>query len=252
MARVLAVAPLVLLTACFRVGDGDNNNNNADGGSTSDPACMMASADAGPLLVPCNPATGMGCMESSLPLSCVWNPDTDKGDCRCSSDRQEIGEGCSLGQQNCVAGAVCIFLQDDPEPVCHKVCEFQTQRGCEAFGSVNEAFACLPLQRADGSRTEEFGLCLGVGQPCDPLNDTCPANEGCTIVGRTSVCGPAGNAQVGEACGGQTRCARGGLCLLLGDAPATCYEPCMVNAQMCTNSAEVCSDVGLSFGICTP
>ncbi len=249
--RALALSVL-LLTACpiepvsFDAGTPD---------SGLDEACLQQPmGDSGVLITECNPADGTRCDISRM-QACSWNVLTDEGECTCSSQRQALGESCNLGRQDCEPGTSCLFFADATQPTCQSVCSLSDGQGCEALQALSpeQAFACVPVRRGSPVEpTTAFGVCYEVGRACDPLADTCPAADKCSFLGSVTACAPAGTRARGETCSNEA-CERGSLCVALQSMagemiPATCYEPCSINAPAC--SAGSCANIGLSFGIC--
>jgi hypothetical protein len=250
--RVLLVAALAL------VGCPDGDDDNPDGGSTDlgflEDGCPIDNPplDSGINLPPCNPANGQGC-EVSSGRFCVWSWEDDEGSCRCLGEAPKLaGEACSEELQDCAAGLSCIGVTG--APICHPVCTQANPAECEAYNTPTEIFACFALQRANGSTTVRYGLCISAGQSCDPLDDQCPATDTCVLVSTSaSVCRPSGTVPIGGDCELE-ECAKGGVCVPLVDQNGnplgtTCYEPCDLAAPMCL--AGACTDVGIEgFGLC--
>ena len=237
---------LLTCAGCFRFGADDGSG--ADAGP--DPGCVDVTQPAASI-VACDPVTGTRC-EAIENVSCVWDPAQDNGRCNCSSERVALGERCDERRQNCEAGAACLFLQSDGAPTCRKVCAVQTQVGCEMLSNESQAFACLPVSDAYGNPTRNFGICVDIGTPCDPLQDACPMGETCSLVGRANSCLEGGDTPLGGLCE-NNNCAKGGLCVALQNAdgtpvPPTCYEPCDPSNPSCM--IGVCSSLGLPYGLC--
>ncbi len=250
--RLLLAAALM---TCACTGGGDDNNPDVgvpDSGKGPD-GCGLDNQprDGGVNLGPCNPADGTRC-EVSSGRYCVWDYETDEGACRCLGDApKNAGESCSLDAKDCAAGLACISING--MATCYQVCTQQNPMECDRLNTPDVTFACFPIRTATG-QTTMYGLCDGLGRPCDPLIDQCDATETCVLVStRSAVCLPSGPVPLGGDCS-VDECAKGGLCVPLVDQNGNplgtkCYEPCDLGTPAC--GAGSCTDVGLDgFGIC--
>lgn len=225
-----------------------------DAGAVDELCAALPPRDGGVLVTDCDPATGGRC-DVRRYEACVWDVLADEGECRCSSQRVGLEAACSLSRQNCEPGLTCLFFDGDVEPRCRSVCSLEDGAGCEVLeqAAAGRAIACAPVGRGpNATPTAEHGVCLDVGQACDVFDDRCPADEKCSLLGRTTACAPLGSAGPGEPCE-RAGCQRGALCIALADTsgnqfPAQCYEPCEVVNPSCTSGQ--CIDIGLEFGIC--
>lgn len=98
------------------------------------------------------------------------------------------------------------------------------------------------------------GRCMSAqGQACDVWNSSCPSGFVCTQQpgGMTTVCMPAGTAQLDQTCSPTgNNCAEGqGTCVDLGFGPR-CYPGCDGAAPSCTDGMDVCWLVGTDWGVC--
>lgn len=147
-----------------------------------------------------------------------------------------IGADCSQAQ--CARGGICINLTGSPGPRCYAPCD-PAMPACTTPNT-----ACGALQGLS------FGICRSTVPNCDPLNDTCPAGQVCSLSGLSTDCRTAGTTPIGGDCTTEP-CMRGGICInVTGTAGPICYEPCAVMNGTCT--AGQCRDIQQPFRICIP
>ncbi len=166
---------------------------------------------------------------------------SQQGDTACTmAGTGQIGQACAGGGSGCAEG-VCINLGT---PTCYE--------GCDQMNPCASATAVCQGLQGPGGTALSFGICQDV-TACDPVMDTCPQGEVCSIVSAQgdTGCAPAGNAAVGATCGGAAgNCVRGGICLDVGMGPR-CYAPCDPMAMPTTCTMGMCAGLqGVDFGIC--
>lgn len=139
----------------------------------------------------------------------------------------------------CAPGLLCIKLEDRRFPVCLSPCDTGSPT-CPGGSEVCTALEGLA-----------FGVCQTSVVECSPLEDRCPADQVCSILGTNVACAAAGPAVIGSDCTDRG-CGRGGVCAQLrGEAGATCREPCDLRVPRCSSPTAECHDIGLSgFGVC--
>ncbi len=135
----------------------------------------------------------------------------------------------------CGPGLVCLTLENGG-PRCYEPC--------------GDAVACGHASRPNcqALTNRAFGACVEGGPTCDPVVDTCPAGDRCTLVGNgRAECRPAGTVPRGGDCSVQS-CRGGNICVDTGTA-TQCFQPC--------NAGTTCDDgvcqgtvTGYDFGIC--
>lgn len=241
---VALVFGLALGVACSgENGEDAGDTPQADGGVADDggeDAGIAADSGVAPDSGPCDPRTGGGCTDDR---SCVWLPSNDWVQCRTLPAQRGLNEQCSADLHDCAPGMTCLTLESGVPPTCHQVCTPANPTECALPGGI---YGCVRLTQTSG----DYGICRRSGDACTPLNDMCPQNQVCSLVGSATACERSGNTPVGQSCA-QMNCRRGGICVLLtGNPEPLCYQPCDPQNPVCA-TGQCGALQGLDFGICT-
>jgi hypothetical protein len=221
------------LTPMFQEGDSCVNRGYAGGDLICEPAsCQVITSNCIPSVTDCGPIYDTGCDE----LNCYYFPETDETAC---ADHGEGTEGtfCDSPFQ-CAPRHTCF------ENSCRKVCN---------PGSIVECTGNLECENL-GWLGGDLGICPLEIIGCDPVSGGgCPSPQGCYLVSALGGgrCAPAGGAGTGEACGPDTDCVPGHVCLKLIDSTqGYCTRLCDVT-NWCDNGSSWCAFYpGVQAGFC--
>jgi hypothetical protein len=133
-----------------------------------------------------------------------------------------------------------------------KVCRAATNLDCASEQDpMGNAYSCLFTFQENPA----WGLCLPTPTECVPYDDMCPMGEHCDLISNQGQkgCIPDGTQQIGQPCGANGGCQRGGICV-----NQKCEIPCdHTNPMSCMDAEQTCSgELGFSdgttlgFGIC--
>ncbi len=222
-------------------GPDDGVDDDPDAGDDTAGVCDPSGAACEPLGQDC-----MACAKCSpYGTNGNWNA------ARCvgvNANPAAVGESCIVidsptsGIDNCEAGSMCWDVDVDTlTGTCLEMCTGPASSpSCETPGTV-----CAVGN--DGI----LPLCLPA---CDPLEQNCPAGEGCYILNEASICAPtSGAVGSGESCGSVNACSPGLGCSLGGggcDATLSCCGAyCDESAPDCDIDLECVGPVA-GVGIC--
>lgn len=248
MRRGAILLTLVWATACSGGDDDDGNTMtprdagpmtmDRDGGTRD----AGPPRDGGPTV--CDPVQNSGC---EAPNECLYHISLNAPQCRMPGTNG-LGDECAVNAQDCPGGYTCLQLQDDPNPICRKVCRLSDGTGCEGLGG----YECnLQIVGED-----EFGWCVACAGTCDPLSPNCAMNQVCTLQGSCgTVCASAGSAPLNASCMNDA-CRAPGMCLRINEVnmgQPRCYEPCDLMNANCSTMGYQCADIGQGdWGVCIP
>lgn len=232
--------------------DGGTVSPTDDGGDQAEDGGQAP--DAGPRLGKSGEAceqgvTGEGCEEGL-----ICQVDVARDSARCAKPGpQTYLKACNEYKQDCGAGLACISVRTQegpmfPTPVCMKVCDIATKKGCESVKSSCDLY----YPRPDGTQPK-YGMCTPVDQEaCHPERKDCPEGQTCTMVSPNSFrCAPAGTAKLGDLCE-QNNCEAPNICLKLYTPDPVCHEPCdpASTSSSCPANQGCLPMSGLDFGLC--
>lgn len=195
-----------------------------------------------PPVFECEPFDDAGCTDQQ---SCVWETKDNSTTCERLEIRLGVEESCSPGLAECDHGLTCAALPKDDGASCYRVCDPAAEDTCTGLPGSSPNYACMEL------RGLSYGVCVGAGIQCDPNQDPCGDDEGCSLRGGEAVCIPAGTTPLGGDCSYEP-CVKGALCANLDDRPwPTCMPPCDTAIGTCSESDQVCTGLeGFNFGVC--
>ncbi len=152
------------------------------------------------------------------------------------------------GTFECGPGLACINLNAQGAR-CHKLCPANQVGLCSAGKACSAPIAGETCMR----------LCAPLPPACDIYNlRSCPeANSKCDLSvhpetnARYTACLPAGVGQIGDACTGGSRCARGLVCINLSDQGARCRQVCNAEAAspVCSVTGQTCTGRSSLYGV---
>ena len=129
-----------------------------------------------------------------------------------------VGEDCTVGANECVAGADCFTIAGASR--CRAFCNAHEQ--CAA--AAGRGSLCL---RGD---TEPVGLCT---DSCAPGRGDCGPGGACFAVSTLSACIPAGTRVLGELCDDDVHCQDGLYCQFTLDGARRCFTSCGPDVVPC-------------------
>jgi hypothetical protein len=174
----------------------------------------------------------------------------DTGICEAvDGDGLGLGVACNINDDLCSRGLVCVAEDEDGNGTCRTLCDANgAPSGCGARE------LCLPFETGVPANQQSPGFCFA-GDDCEPADRaTCPAdaNGSCAAFPPISLCLPAGEAALGEACGfdadaGEQLCAAGLVCEY-GRCKSLCEDGACGEGEQCIDYAERL--VGLDYAFC--
>lgn len=193
--------------------------------------CRVITSNCTPVVTDCSPLYDTGCDGQNCYL--ILPEETTA----CAGPGEEPAGNWCESPFECLPRHTCF------ENACRKVCNPGSTVEC-----TNNA-ECLQMPWLDG----DLGVCpLGV-IGCDPVTGTgCPAPQGCYIVSGLGGgrCAPAGGAETGEACGPDTDCVPGHVCLKLTDTTQGFCTRLCDSTNPCDNGYPCAFYPGVQAGFC--
>ncbi len=148
-------------------------------------------------------------------------------------------------------GLTCTTLAAGDANKCFKICDPQNGAGCLNLVGMSASYTCQAIVDQTTMMSAPYGICLPTPPSCNPLMDTCAANETCTQTQSGLKCQISGTGQKGEMCA-TTGCQKGLLCVAIANHPEACLPPCDPSVSTpCGPSGDVCLMLpGLNYGVC--
>lgn len=181
-----------------------------------------------------------------------------------------VGEPCTR-LYDCVAGALCIGIEEDLAGVCADTCESTSecatgswclrtpglgycipggvQRQGESCAGEANRFECAPGHICAYAGTE-VAYCQAI---CSGFADSCAEGTVCRFSGGTlNLCAAVGDASPGDPCvEDPTVCGPESTCVEAGTEDAYCARICTFDGDACDDGSE-CVFSGSGVGLCTP